>query len=200
MLRKMNELQMSALLEAGNIGSGHAAIALSQLMGRKIMIAIPAIDLHSANDIGMVFGDENADYVSVRLGVYGDVRGIMLMTMKLQMACSLCDIILGRANGSTAAVGEMEMSAIKEVTSILSGSYLNAISKMTEFSILMSTPNYDVGSALSITSILEKDECMSDELLCIKTEFLQMDIKVEGYMVFFPFDDAVDKMLEALGV
>lgn len=38
---KLFEMQKSTLLEAGNIGSGHAAIALSQLMGRKVMVAIP---------------------------------------------------------------------------------------------------------------------------------------------------------------
>ena len=41
----LSEFQLSALAEAGNIGSGHAAIALSQLIGHKIMVAVTKVQV-----------------------------------------------------------------------------------------------------------------------------------------------------------
>ncbi|MFH1791256.1 MAG: chemotaxis protein CheC, partial [Candidatus Omnitrophota bacterium] len=40
MKHNLTNAQLDALKEATNIGAGHAAIALSQLIGRKIMIAV----------------------------------------------------------------------------------------------------------------------------------------------------------------
>ncbi len=34
-----------------------------------------------------------------------------------------------------------------------------------------------------------------DEVICIKTEFMQLDAKIEGYMIFSPSKDSVDTLL-----
>lgn len=55
---KFNPLQLDALREVGNIGSGNAATALSQLLNRKIDMNVPAINIISFQDIFSDVGGE----------------------------------------------------------------------------------------------------------------------------------------------
>ena len=73
----MTDMQKSALLEAGNIGSGHAAIVLSQLMDRKIMIAIPSIEIFQLSQLAKALEAQDKIFVQVHLGVLGVARGMM---------------------------------------------------------------------------------------------------------------------------
>ena len=43
-LRSLKALQLDALREVANIGAGHAATALSQMIGETIMISVPTIN------------------------------------------------------------------------------------------------------------------------------------------------------------
>jgi len=197
----MTEMQKSALQEAGNIGSGHAAIALSQLMGRKIMIAIPEVAILQLPQLSQEMYGRGKILVQVSLAVLGQARGVMVFTLEENIAMLLCDILMGQANGKTKLLGELEQSALKEVGSILSASYLNAISEMTGLSLLVSTPSCNIGEAVLLDKIVaENDISLKNikDVLCIKTEFIESSTRIEGYLIFIPLEDAVEKIISKL--
>lgn len=200
---KLSEMQKSALVEAGNIGSGHAAIALSQLMGKKIMIAIPSIELFELSHISDILRGEDANLVQISLAVYGDARGVMLFTLENDMAVTLCDAVMGQPKGSTEIMGEIEISAMKEVGSIISASYLNALSEMTAMSLIVSTPESNVGDTKTMRNILSQKNLNvgeGEQIICIRTEFTQMDMKIDGFLFFIPAGDAITAIMRGLGV
>ncbi len=200
---KMSEMQKSALLEAGNIGSGHAAIALSQLMGRKIMIAIPSIDILQLSQLNTVLDGKGKDFVLVDLQVLGDATGAMLFTLDKEKATSLCDIVMGQSKGATKILNELEQSALKEIGSIIGASYLNAISEMANMSLLVSTPEYHSGKIDILGKVVQaKDVEIKDvsEVLCIRTEFIEAATRIEGYLIFVPASNAIAKIMGSLGV
>ena len=45
MMKQLDNIQLDALKEVSNIGSGHAATALSELTGQKVTINIPVISI-----------------------------------------------------------------------------------------------------------------------------------------------------------
>ena len=47
-IRSLKALQLDALREVANIGAGHAATALSQMIGATIMISVPTINVVAA--------------------------------------------------------------------------------------------------------------------------------------------------------
>lgn len=199
----MSEMQKSALLEVGNIGSGHAAIALSQLMGRKIMIAIPSIEVIELTKLYEILNGKDKNFVQVTLKVLGDAKGALVFTMREDMAFSLCDIVMGLAKGETRFLGEIEQSALKEVGSIISASYLNAISEMTSFSLIVSTPEYQIGKMKQLNDILSRKDMAvnsAGKALCIRTEFIEAATRIDGYLVFIPAENAIEKIIGALGV
>ncbi|MFH1791258.1 MAG: chemotaxis protein CheC [Candidatus Omnitrophota bacterium] len=200
---KLSEVQKSALLEAGNIGAGHAAIALSQLMGKKIMIAIPSIEILETSDVSGVMGGGDKTFIQVCLKVLGDAEGIMVFTIEDTRAMTLCDVVMGQAPGTTKILGEIEQSAMKEVGSIVASSYLNALSEMTGLSLLVSTPEYNAGCIAALDRLLRRKGGENDvarEVMCIKTEFVEAANKIEGYLVLMPAAAAIKTILDALRV
>ncbi len=202
MMRKLSEMQKSALLEAGNIGSGHSAIALSQLMGRKIMIAIPSIEIVQLKDVSRLLNYEH-DVVQIGMAVLGDIMGVMFFTQSEESAKQLCDVVMGQEKGTTVALGEIEISAMKEIGSILGASYLNALSEMTKMLMLISVPELAVGKMDMMEGFLRRKEvkiAKESDIFCIRTEFIEAAAQIEGYLIFTPDDDSIDKLMEALGV
>ena len=50
-LLPLTDRERDALRETANIGAGHAATALSQMTGRKIMITVPTVTIASLEDV-----------------------------------------------------------------------------------------------------------------------------------------------------
>ena len=55
-LRSLSELERDALREVANIGAGHAATALSQMTGRKIMIDVPEVSVQQLEAVTELIG------------------------------------------------------------------------------------------------------------------------------------------------
>lgn len=194
----MSEMQKSALIEAGNIGSGHAAISLSQIIGKKIMIAIPSIDLIELTELNIRLDHKNLKYVQVGIPILGDISGTMIFLAEKERSKTLCEIIMGQPHGSCTELGEIEISALQEVGNILSSSYLAAINKMSGLSFIPSVPISFV-DALSIQRIVKETGVpQTDQLFCIRTEFMQMEIKISAYLIFAPMANSIEKILEAI--
>ena len=50
-LRSLKAIQIDALREVANIGAGHAATALSQMIGETIMISVPRINVSRLEEV-----------------------------------------------------------------------------------------------------------------------------------------------------
>ena len=50
-IRSLKALQLDALREVANIGAGHAATALSQMIGGTIMISVPTINVSRLEEV-----------------------------------------------------------------------------------------------------------------------------------------------------
>jgi len=198
---KLTEMQKSALYEAANIGSGHAAIALSQLMGKKIMIGIPLVELVTLSQLNEILNIKNKKVTQINLMVLGDAKGIMIFFLEEGKARFLCDIVMGQPKDATKKLGDLEQSALKEVGSIISASYLNALSEMTGLSLVVSVPEYNIGDMGHLKKSLEKMDINIEDisqLLCLKTEFIEATTRLEGYLVLIPQKHSVEKIIDSL--
>ena len=117
-MTRYSELQLDALRELANIGSGNAATALSGLLGRSIDVSVPnalALPLADAVDAA---GPAEAIVTGVVLPVYGDLDAIVLLLFTPEDADELTGL-LGCEPGS-----EVALSALGEIGNILGSSYV----------------------------------------------------------------------------
>ena len=75
-MTRYTDLQLDALRELANIGSGTASTALSSMLGRSVDISVPnAYVLPMADAVGAI-GDPEAETTGVVLGVVGDMPAL----------------------------------------------------------------------------------------------------------------------------
>ena len=188
-LRDLEPLHFDALREVANIGAGHAATALSQMIDRTIMISVPEVSVTPLEDVPGVIGDPEEVTAAVLMQMMGDLTGRTLLMFPSESADTLCDLLLRRPLGTTKVYGEMEESAIKEVGNILSSAYLNALSDFLGMMLVPSVPSMvvDYAAAVLTTTYLTFGS-ERDVVLCVETEFHFKDEKekVPAHFLLLP--------------
>jgi chemotaxis protein CheC len=71
----LNNIQLDALKEVGNIGAGHAATALSQILSEKIEMTVPNVSIMHLNQVCEVMGGPEQVATGIYMRVFGDAPG-----------------------------------------------------------------------------------------------------------------------------
>jgi len=199
-IKELSDIQVSALQEMGNIGAGHAAIALSQLIERKIMMAVTKVKLLGLEEFINLVGKDNL-VAGIHLKVLVEIQaGIILVFLK-DGALSLADVLMKQKIGTTKILGEIEQSALRETGSILSAAYLNALSELVNITLIPSVPKIVIDKAEAVlTSIFGQLLKEENILLAIETEFIESSTRIKGYFLFIPGDKGMQALFKGLGV
>jgi len=198
---ELTSAQLDALTEIGNIGAGHAATVLAQLLGERITITVPKVSIVPIARAHEIVGEIEAVVVGIYLRVYGDAPGSILYLFPRQSAMELVDIMVGRKVGTTSLLREYEQSALKEIGNILTGAFLYALANFTGLAMLPSVPAYamDMAGAILGTVLLEMGT-VSDYALAIETDFLTKHQESRGHFFLLPDPGTLDVLLNAIGV
>jgi chemotaxis protein CheC len=200
-LSSLSQIQLSALQEAGTIGSGHAAMALSQLLGRKIMIAVTRVRVTDTQSVGIEMRKQGNPFFGIHLKVLGDARGDILFALKQDSALVLADVLLNQHKGITHELGELEISSLKEASNILASSYLNALSDLMRITLIPSVPSVNREGSEDLLKEAFKATPQKERLMIgIETEFVEASMRVRGLFLFMPDDGGLRRLLDALHV
>ena len=199
-LEEVNELYMDVLKEIGNIGSGNATTAIANMLNLKLNMNVPKVELLKVEQLGSAISDEEETIVGIFLGLEQDIEGSMMFLLKLDSAHYLVNRLMGKEPDDRTEFSEMDLSALKEIGNIIAGSYLSALSTMTNMVIAPTIPYISVDMAaaiLSVPAIMFGQ--YGDNALLIETEFGD-DVMIEGYFILLPELDSYDKILQLLGI
>ncbi len=91
-MSRYTDIQLDALRELANIGSGTASTALSSLLGRSVDISVPnAFVLPMAEAVGTI-GDPESEATGVVLGIVGEMPGSVLLLFTPKASLSLAKV------------------------------------------------------------------------------------------------------------
>ena len=197
---ELNEMQFDALKEIGNIGSGHAASALSSMLDRPIDMNVPQINILDYNEVVTNLGGPENVLAGILMSLTGDVSGMIMFLIHKPFVKILLSNLLGMDIEDNFDLDEMSQSAIKEVGNIIAASYLTALSTLTKMSITPSVPYISVDMAAAILSVPAiQFGMLGDNALLIQTE-INADVAINGYFILMPEQDSYDKILSSLGI
>lgn len=198
MIGQLTEIQLDLLREVSNIGSGHAATALSQLLGRRILLNVPRVQVLPISDVPDVVGGPETPVAGLFFRIFGQAAGSILILLPQDSALSLVQDILKQKVSAVPSLQEMEASALKEVGNILAGSYLNAIGQMLHLVLIPSIPGLalDMAGAVLDTMLIELSR-EGETALLIETEFLS-ESTITGHFFLLPDPDSLDLILTIL--
>lgn len=198
-LEKINEMYVDVLREIGNIGAGNATTAIASMLSIRVNMNVPKVELMEAPKLVSAICEEDELVVGIFLEIGTDIEGSMMFLLKLDSARYLVNKLMMRDTDCESDFDEMELSALKEIGNIIAGSYLSALSTMTNLVITPSIPYIAVDMAASVLSVpaIEFGR-FGDHALLIETEFGD-DVLIDGYFILMPERDSYDKILTALG-
>jgi chemotaxis protein CheC len=203
-LRSLKAIQLDALREVANIGAGHAATALSQMIGETIMISVPTINVARLEDVPPQVADPDEPVAAVLMHMLGDLTGRTLLVFPRRTALRLASLLMRRPETPDAdEFTEMDQSAIKEAGNILSSAYMNALSDFMGMMLLPSPPSLavDMSNAVLTTTYLQFGSD-KDYVFCVESEFLMNDTaeKLRGFFLLLPDPASLQAILKAVRV
>lgn len=197
----LNELQLSALTEISNVGLGHAATALSTMMGKDIQIDVPNLDSVPISAVDRYFESPESEIVGVYLPFDGEVNGNLACLFDWPSAVNLWETLLGSSPETAADVDELYASVMLEVGNILTGNFLNAIADMTNLRILATPPTVGVECAYTVVSTIICQAEYTDAIaLAVETCLFSESHSITGYCMFIPDRPGLSLLLDRLGV
>lgn len=197
----LSKLQLDVLREIGNIGAGNAATALAKMLNKKVDMDVPKVKILEFRDVNDILGGAEILVIGILLRVTGDLTGDMMFILEYNAAHVLVNILMGNDPSDMSEFSEMELSALREIGNILAGSYLSALSQLTNLLIMPSVPDMAIdmaGAILSVPAI--QFGKIGDNVLYIETEFSEGSTKVVGDFFLIPDLESYDILLKALGV
>jgi chemotaxis protein CheC len=201
-LRSLKAIQLDALREVANIGAGHAATALSQMVGQTIMISVPTINVARLEDVPPQVGEPDQPVAAVLMHMLGDLTGRTLLVFPRRTAVRLAELLLHRSSPGE-EFSEMQQSAIKEAGNILSSAYMNALADFMGMLLLPSPPSLaiDMSTAVLTTAYLQFGSD-KDYVFCVESEFRLSDAdeKLSGYFLLLPDAASLQAILRAVRV
>lgn len=196
---KLNELQKDALKEVGNIGAGHAATALSQLLNTKINLTEPRIDVIKFRDLATRVGHENRVIAGLHMYVRGEAPGQMVVIFDREQALDFVNLFIKRIIGDIQVFDSIVDSTLKELGNIIAGSYLTAIIQLTGINLLPSVPTLSYGTIQAafrtLMSILP-----DQDVFLIESSFLDKEKQVSGQFILIPETGSLGPLLSVFGV
>lgn len=194
----IDDRKIDVLREVCNVGAGHAATALSQLIGRKVHLAVPKVVIEDIKKVPEVAGGADSLVAGLFFQILGDARGNIFMIFPEESATAIIRLVTGSKEGLTFQ-DEMSISAMKEVGNILASAFLSAISQLSSLSLIPSVPGYAYDMAGSIIdSVLIEISKLADKALIIETDFKEVGETIESHLFLLPDPHTLDIILQAV--
>ena len=197
----LNEMQLDALREIGNIGSGNAASALSLMLSRSVDIAVPKIKILDYQTVVDYMGGAEKIMVGILVSLDGDVNGMMMFLHHKEYAHMLINELTGSNVDENWEDDDFSRSAIQEVGNIMAASYINAMAELTGLSIGLSVPSLCIdmtGSILSVPAIYYGD--LSDQIIFIEDEFNHNTESAASHILLIPEVESLQRIMTSLGL
>lgn len=200
--RHLNNVQLDTLKEISNIGMGHAATALSQMIGQTIRLRVPHVTITEISQVPDHLGGAERMMVGITLQVLGDARGSIMLLFPQESAHRLLCSLLGQ-QGKTLVMNEISISALKEVGNILASAYLSALGNMLNKTLIPSVPllAYDMAGAV-VDYVLIDLSRSGDLAMMVETDFSgdsDQELAIKGHFFLLPDPTTLNIFFETLG-
>ncbi len=194
-MAEYTELQIDALREVANTGSGHAAGDLSEMLGHSFEISVPRALVTDVETVIDMLGGAGAEMCAVGIRVGGDVEAMLVAMFSPEQAANLCGLL------GIEADSDMGRSVLQEVGNVLACAYANVLAEMSGIQFEVHPPdvlNDLIGSIMS--SLVAATTRDIENVLLIDSTIGVNEADAEMSVLFVPYDDGINQLLERLGV
>lgn len=169
----MNPLQTDALKEIANIGAGHAATALSQLLGKRVDMCVPQVDLIPLEAVAGYFGEPESEVWAIFTRCESSFPVSLVFIMKKRDGDYLSEKLFqaARIPEKIRVLDGMKESALSESGNMIMGAFVSALGDLLGKNLSLSVPSISLDLMGAVMDILvEIFGSYGDTALATETE------------------------------
>ena len=137
---QLSDLERDALTELVNIGVSRAAVSLRAMVGREVVLSVPAIEIIGQREAAVLIDErEEGELIAVRQDFSGAFSGRALLIFPQANSLELIRSVVGE-DLSAADAAEMEQEALAETGNIILNGCLGTMANMLRQSLTMTLP------------------------------------------------------------
>lgn len=198
---ELTSLEIDTLREIGSIGTGNAATALSQMLGREVHITLPEVRIMGYNEAIDWIGGPEAITAGVLVRISGQMNGIMLSVQPLEFVNLVLGSTLDETITSYDELKDLERSALIEVGNIMISTFINALSGLAGITVELTVPGMSVDMQGAILAVpMAEYGGQSDYLMTIGGNFVCGGETVPCRLLLSPDIRSLNFLLRKLGV
>lgn len=204
-LKRVTTIHLDLLKEIGNIGAGHAATAMSSMIGRTVDMKVPRVQIIPFDAVTELVGGSDTVVAAVFFRIEGDAPGSIYFMLPLAQAARLIKQLTGKPLDTLQPpYDEFGMDALQEIGNILAGSYISSLADFTKLHMHVSVPaiGIDMAGALLDYGLIELSREGTDAIV-IDTSFFESAEKntaIKAQVLLLPDPVSFDMIFQSLGV
>lgn len=201
----MNPLQKDVIKEISNIGTGHAATALSQLLGRRIDMAVPLVESIPLEEVCEHFGAPEEPICAVLTRCEDNFPCNIVFLMPEEHSARMGDLLLQRISipCDPDHIEEIRESALAEAGNIVLGAFMNALGDMMHAFMPLSVPAVAHDMLGALMDVLVGIYGISGDMALVVNTPLSFPDDCDdftGRVMLIPDPGALDSLFVQLGV
>lgn len=178
----LDDLERDALTEVVNIGVSRAAASLRKMVGRQVLLSVPAVEIVTRRAAASLIGQrESEDLVSIHQDFEGAFSGRALLIFPETKSMELVHSILGEDVGPE-DLPELESEALAETGNVILNNCLGTMANMLQQSLKMSLPSVTRGNGDQIFARAGREGEDVALVLFLYINFTIQDRNIRGYI------------------
>lgn len=196
----LTELQHDALVEIFNIGVGHAARAMSEIVNEEVTMSVPSISFVNRSDAAEMLGNKDAARVcGVSQHYQGAFSTEAILMFPEDKSLDIVRLMVGESV-PLKELTEMEQEAMSEIGNIILNSCVGTLANIFSQELSGSLPAYHVGTSEEILGA--SGGAAQAVVLMLHIDFILETHQIHGYVAFIldmsalhDLQDQVDRYL-----
>ena len=198
---ELSSLELDTLREIGSVGTGNAATALSQMLGREVRITLPEVRIMGYNEAIEWIGGPEEITAGVLVKMGGQINGIMLSCQQLEFVNLVLESVLQQRIDDYSQLADMENSCLIEVGNIMISTFINALSGLAGMDVSLTVPAFTVDMQGAILAVpMAEYGGQSDYIMTIGGNFVFDNKQVPCRLLMSPDLRSLNALLRKLGV
>ncbi|MBW4509225.1 MAG: chemotaxis protein CheC [Scytonematopsis contorta HA4267-MV1] len=196
-MRKLEEAHIDALQELINIGVGRAANLLNQMLGSRIFLKIPSVQVLSFSDLQKELKQrfDKDDFAAVRLNFTGSFSGKANLIFPTTSASKLVSVLTGE-DADSPDLDSVKIGTLSEVGNIVINGIMGSISNVLNQHLNYALPTYLEDS---IEQVLSLDNVRQEAVfLLAQASFEIENLELMGDIVLIFEMDSFDVLIDAI--
>lgn len=196
----LSEQQRDALSELINIGFGRAASALSILVGQRVLLEAPQVNLFPITQMNVALETLSGDEITTVHQVFsGKLSGDAMLLMDTASATSLVDLLSG-GTGDPHRMSDQDRETLRETGNILLNAFTGSFGNLLQVHISFAVPRLHYDSLKNMMASLMIDQRELEYALIVRVNFRVVQGDVSGYVIIVMGIQSFEALMDAMRV